>query len=122
MAGVVGHVCWQCLNDHPVVSSDLSIALWLVCKRGVIPNRHHLAYVDEKLLRKEASVVCYEFRRRSTVKDIGIGEVSGHFRGFNKFHQHSVRHLTEQVSNYQDVYITSFCLDALAENVITQRR
>lgn len=85
-------------------------------------NLHDLVYVDEQFRLKAASVVAYEFHRWTIVKDIGINEVLNYFCWRNIFHRQSLVHLTEQVSNYQKVFISSFCFDEFGENINTLRR
>lgn len=74
----------------------------MVRRSNVVLDRQNLAYVDEEHRREAASVFCYEFRRRTILKYLGICKVSGHFCCRYTFH-----HVTEPVSYNRKVFVAS---------------
>lgn len=117
VAWVSGHVRSRRCEDFSVVSFHLPLGLWGVRSFKIFHDGQHPKYVLEKLEYQTTTVFCYEFLRRTIVKDRLVDKVSGNFGGLNAFPWHCFRHLTELISDDEKILIHSLCSNELSEKV-----
>lgn len=58
---MVGYISSKRCEDCPVVPLYFSVVFWMVCRREVVLNIHHLKYIDKELGREAISIFFYEF-------------------------------------------------------------